>query len=1052
MKKILLLALFLLSAFLPDALAQNRTITGKVTDASNGDALPGVTVLVKETQIGTTTNANGEYAINVPPASNTLTFSFVGYLTTERTIGNATTLNVALPVDAKQLSEVLVTTYGGIQREQKSLGYSAQVITNESLTQGRDRSVLNSLQGKVAGVQISNASGGVGSSTRVVIRGNKSFTGSNQPLYVIDGIPIDNSSFGTGDNLNNGVDSGNRANDINPEDVESVNILKGPAATALYGSRAANGAIVITTKSGSAAADRGRKAEITYTSSYVLEDILRLPKFQNRYGQGGDPDPAIGIDLRENFSWGPKFDGVVRPWGQVIDGQQRIKPYVGLPDNVKEFFDLGSVFTNSLALAGGDADTHYRVSISHLNQEGIVPTTAYSRSTAQFSGGTKLSNKFSSSASFTYTKSGGDLAVTGQGPSVYDQIIQTPRDISLLEQKDLNNKFNTINGYYGAYTSNPYQILQDNSYQSNVDRLLGNIQIGFAPTDKLNFTYRVGTDVYSDRRKQFTAPRRAVGQNDGAQNNDGEINDEQYFVREFTSDIMGTFKTDISPDLNVAVLVGHNIFQRNLNHTGINAAALVSRGFQGLNNVKGNFQNIGAGTVLRRLHGLYSTLDFGFRDYLFLGVTARNDWSSTLPIKNNSFFYPSVNTSFVFTEALDMSSNVLSYGKLRASYAEVGLDASPYLVGGVFPQASAEDGFDGTNLVFPFNGVPGYEVGDRIPNPDLKPELTKSWEFGGEVRFLNNRLAIDATYFDAQSTNQIFNVPVSTSSGFRTKTLNAGIISNKGIELLVSGTPVKVGDFNWDASVNFTRIKNEVVELFEGVDEILIGTSVSIAALVAHVGEPYGSFRATGYRYDPEGHVVVGATGLPLLATETALFGNIQPDYTAGLTNTFRYKGLSMNVVFDMKEGGKLYSRTKSVQKFVGSSPETLFNDRQPFIVPNSVQQQADGTYVENTTPVTDVPGYWGGLPDATDIIDASYIKLREVSLSYSVPTSLIRRSPFGNLQIGLSGRNLLLWTPGENTFVDPEINTFGNGNTQGFDYTGSPSLRSFGANIRVTF
>src|SRR5690606_11168944 len=379
---------------------------------------------------GTSTDINGGYTLTVPEGSNTLEFRFIGYKTLERTIGTESNISVTMDTDAQQLGEVVVTALG-LEKEKRSLGYATQEINSEELTQGRDRSVLNSMQGKVAGVQISSASGGVGASTRVVIRGNKSFLNSNQPLYVIDGIPIDNSSFGTGDNLNNSVDAGNRANDINPEDVESVNVLKGPAAVALYGSRAANGAIIITTKSGRSAADQNKKAEITYTTSYMFENVLRFPEFQNRYGQG-----FFGAEeLEENTSWGPRFDGVLRPWGREINGQQRYQPYSALPDNVKEFFETGRVFTNTIALAGGDEKTNYRLSVSDLDQTGVTPGTEYDRNTVQFSGQTRLSNKFRSGASLTYTKPKADLPFMGRGNSISNQSIKTHGVISLFELK-----------------------------------------------------------------------------------------------------------------------------------------------------------------------------------------------------------------------------------------------------------------------------------------------------------------------------------------------------------------------------------------------------------------------------------------------------------------------------------------------------------------------------------------------------------------------------------------------------------------------------------------
>ena len=1067
MKKILFLVLFLFTALLQQAVAQDRTVSGRVIDRATNEGLPGATVLVKGTTIGTAAGADGSFSLSVPASATELDIRSVGYTNMVQAIADGP-MTISLVTDTKQLSEVVVTALG-IEKEKKTLGYSTQTIEAAQLTQGRDRSVLNSLQGKVAGVQINNGSGGVGSSTRVVIRGNKSFTGNNQPLYVIDGIPISNDAFGTGDNLNNGVDSGNRANDVNPEDVESINVLKGPAATALYGSRAANGAIIITTKSGRGAARNGKKAEVTFTSSYVVDDILFLPKFQNEFGQGyGLQNP----DTRENWSWGPRFDGVDRTWGQIVNNQQRSKPYVGLKNNVRDFFDLGKTFSNSVSLGGGDEKSNYILSASNVNQSGVTPGTEYNRMSVKIGGETKLTNKITSSANLTYTHSGGNLAVTGQGnSSVYNQVLQTPRDISLLELKDLNNPFNNVNGYYGAYTINPWQVLENNKYTNRVDRLFGNAQIGYVFNDHFRINGRAGVDTYSDRRSQFSARVDAVGQN-APRNDDGFYAETQYSYQEITTDVIATYNGNITPDLTISALVGQNFNQRRRDVTGLQADVLVS------NSIGANFANNGATFIdpnsgfndldqQRRIMGVYGTVDLGFRDFLFLGVQARNDWSSTLPKGNRSFFYPAVSTSFVFSELMNVKdSKIFNFGKIRASYAQAGNDADVYLTQSTFSITNPTSGFANTDLQFPIavpasnpNGitsgnVAAYTVGNRIGSNTLQPEISKTLEFGAELRFFQNRLTVDATVYDTRSTDQIINVPISSASGFTSQTRNVGEVQNKGLELLVSGTPVRVGGFTWDLSLNFTKNKNKVLSIFPGTDEINIG-GLGNVQLTAKVGEPYGTIKSTDILTTPDGRVVVSpSTGLPL-ATAPKVLGTITPDYTAGITSTFSYKGVSLNVVVDTKQGGVMYSRTRDIQRFVGTSPETLYNNRQPFVVPNSVTQttNADGsvTYTPSNVAVA-VYDYWGQLPDGTNVIDASYTKLREVALSYALPAKLLGKTPFGGISVGITGRNLLLWRAKENTYVDPESSNFGNGNVQGFDFSGSPSLRSYGANLRVTF
>ena len=1053
MKKLLLVSFALLFSVLQPAWAQSRTVSGTVTDEATGQGLPGVAVIVQGTTLGATTGINGEYTIAVPADATTLVFRFIGYNTVERAIGNAATIDVTLGVNTEQLQEVVVTALGR-QEEERTLGYATQQVGAEQITQGRERSVMNALQGKVAGVNIQSQGGGPGSSTRVVIRGAKSISQNNQALFVIDGIPVDNSSFGSGtnasstdrdDNLNMGIDVGNRANDINPDDIESINILKGPAAAALYGARAANGVIMITTKSGR---NTNKKAEISFLSSYVIEDILRYPGMQNRYGQGFFGSP----DLLENTSWGAAFTGEVLPWGQIVNGQQRFKPYAALPDNIKEFYNYGSNWTNTLSLSGGGENATYYTSYSNTQQEGVVPGTEYNRNSLAFKGTAKLANKFTSTVSLTYTKSGGDFALTGQGNSVFNQLIQTPRDIPVRELEDLSSPFNDEAGFYSPYTINPYWAIRNQTFENDVDRLFGNVTLGYEIIKNLNVTYRVGTDFYTDRRKQFMAIRNVEGQNEST-NDNGMYSERQIYYREINSDLIATYNMDISEDLNMELLVGNNINQRTNDDLLATADALANNEYQSLSNIVGTPLTISY-RDMRRLVGVYGSAKFGFRNYLWLELTGRNDWSSTLPIGGNSFFYPSVNLAFDAAEAFGLAeTSPVNFAKLRANYANVGNDALPYSTRSVFASGNISDGFAGTDLNFPFAGLPGFEVSNVIGNAELKPENTSSWEVGADLRFFTERLRVDAAYYDSKSTDQIINVPLSFATGFGSAFLNAATVRNRGVELLVGGIPIETNDFSWDVSVNFTKNKNNVEDVYGG-NEISLGGLAS-AALVITEGMPYGTFKAEDVLRDPQGRIVVNeATGRPRTAPEQTYQGSIQNDWTGGLVNTFRYKGLRMSVVFDTRQGGKMYSRTRATQRFAGTAPETLYNDRQPYIIPNSVVEVEASEYAENTTPLTNdnLYDYWGNLPEGTNIIDASFTKLREVSLSYKLPAALTEKTFFGNIEVGVSGRNLVLWTPDENTYIDPEVNSLGNGNLQGYDYSSSPSTRSWGGNIRVTF
>jgi TonB-linked SusC/RagA family outer membrane protein len=1050
--------------------AQQRQIRGTVT--SGGEPVPFASVMVKGTTIGVAANVNGNFELNVPMDAKTLVVSSVGYKGKELNIESGTTFNVELEEDVLNMEQVVVTA-NAIEREKRSLGYATTQIESDEVTKGRDRSVLNALQGKVAGVNITNGSGSVGSSTRIVIRGGSSISGNNQALIVVDGIPIDNSSFQTGDNLNNQVDFGNRANDINPEDIESITVLKGPAASALYGSRASNGAILITTKKGMSGTGKTKKQEISYTTSYTFEDILRLPEFQNEFGQGGEGKP----DPRENFSWGPKFDGQMRPWGQSIMDEngkmkQRVKPYVALPDNVKEFFDIGHSWTNTLSLGGGNEVASYYASFSNLDNTGVIPGTTYDRQTVKVSGETQLNNRFSSSASINYFKTKSMNSTQGQSFSVYDQILQTPRDIPILEAKDLDDPFNQSNTYYAGYTLNPYWILENSSNRGDVDRVLGNMQLNYRANDWLDFTGRAGTDFYTDSRKysrlkyQFT--------NWGFDQEDiGRYAEDVYRVSEITTDLMANIHRDLSQDLKLNVLLGHNVRQRKAELTSASTAGLIIPNYYNLANSDGPV--VAANEIAqRRLYGLYTDINFGFKNMFFLGFTARNDWSSTLPKDNNSFFYPGVNAAFVFSDALKLENkNILSYGKLRAGWASVGNDADPYLLTTVFIPGSVDDGHANTDLNFPLNGVPGYERGNRIGNAKLKPEITTALEVGTEMSFLDNRLGVDFTWYDNTSKDQILAVPIAPSSGFNSQTINAGEINNTGIELLLRGSPLrskKKDGFKWDLTFTYTKNKSNVVSLYAGVDQVVLGApgqaGISGASVVAAVGKPYGTWYVLGPRMDPDGHVIVDSTsGMPQMDSKPQYFGTYQPDYIMGISSEMRFKGVKFSFTLDHHQGGTMYSRTKDIQEFVGSSPNTLNNNREDFVVENSVIEVTPpeyndkgeitkaGVYKTNTDVKVHHQDYWTDQSDfSANLIDASFTKLREVTLSYSLPESIVNKTFFGNIEVGVFGRNVALWTPEKNTFVDPEVSSMGNGNAQGFEYGAIPPIKTWGGQLRVTF
>ncbi|MEP4532776.1 MAG: SusC/RagA family TonB-linked outer membrane protein [Cyclobacteriaceae bacterium] len=1073
MKKVLL-TLFLASIML-GAFAQERQISGKITD-SQGEAVPGANVIVKGTTIGTTTDLDGNYKLSVPGESETLVFSFIGMQTQEVAIGSRAIIDMSMSSDVQQLAEVVVTALG-IERDSKRLGYATTTLKNEDLTKGRSISPLNALQGKVAGVNITQGSGQPGSSTNVILRGMSSLGSNNQPLYVVDGVPVNNTQlttntvFSNGDfvggigsqGLNGGLDFGNRGNDINPNDIESITVLKSASATALYGSRAANGAIIVTTKKGKKTATEGRKFQVDVSSSTVFQSVLRLPDFQNTYGQGffGTTDPV------EQTSWGPKFDGVVRPWGEVVDNSQLIKPYSALPNNVKDFFNIGKTFTNNVSFSGGTDYSTFYMSYSNTNANGIFPTDAdsYNRNTLSFRANSNLTDRFTAGFSANYVKKNSSFISTGQNSATYDELLQTPRDIPVVEAKDFNDPFFNLDNYYSYYSVNPYFVLNNNGNEFNEDRVYGNMNLNYQVSDAVGVTWRVGGDVSNSQLSTWRAILQPTpgSPNDGISSEDpGAVGEQAFHNFEVNSDLMVNISVPLTRDIDFGGLIGYNVNMQRSDANYASVAGLDIPGFYQISNSSAS-PAVTQSTVERNIVGAYAQIDLDFRDYLFLTVGARNDWSSTLPKENRSFFYPSVNTSFVFTEALGISDNILSYGKIRAGWAQAGNDAKPYQILPVFVPAGVSDGFRSLN--FPLPGgtqVNGFEVSNIIGSPDLQPEITTEIEVGFELGFFQQRLNFDVSLYDKSIKDLIWNATLPRSTGYTAQTVNLGEITNRGIEALMTATPIRTGSFQWDVSVNFTKNDNKLVSLTDGLDEITLGgLGGNGVNLIARPGEPVGLLNARGPKTTDDGRIIVGSDGKPVYG-EREVIGQAAHDWTAGLSTGLTFKGFTVSGTLDVRKGGLFYSRSASLTQFSGTSVVTQYNDRKPFIVPNSVQEVVDGdnvTYVENATPITqdNLYSYWndGGMDkDEAHVLTRSFTKLRELSVSYNLPSNVVSKTPFKQVRLALVGRNLFLWTPSSNRFADPESTTFndGQGLSSSFgEFGATPSTRSYGFDLRVT-
>ncbi|PSL43824.1 TonB-linked SusC/RagA family outer membrane protein [Chitinophaga niastensis] len=1039
-----------------------HTITGTVTSKTDRQPIPGATVKIKNSNTGTQTNADGRFTLTAS-AGNTLEISFVGFATQDLLVGASREYNVIMSLAETALTEIVVTSQG-IKKEKRSLGYAVATINSSEI--GENSSPINALQGKVAGLNITSGNA-PGSASRIVLRGPTSFTGNNQPVFIIDGVPVSNDNERNTDFLNDQVDYGNRGNDLNPNEIESVTVLKGPAAAALYGSIASNGAILIVTKKGK----KNSRAQINFSTSYQLSSILKLPDFQNKFGEGNLD--AIPNDPRENFSWGEPFDGKERPFGQVINGKQQLKKYVALPHNVRDFFDKGQTWNNNLSLTGGNDKSTYYLSVAALNNKGIVPGTNFNKYNIRLSGTSDFSEKFSSSATIGYSNISSKLPLGGQSNSVYTSIFQQPRDAPITSFKDLSNPYNgtftgpdgtQYYGYYGAYTKNPYFLLQNYTNTNTVDRITGNFSVSYKPLEGLDITERIGADIYTDRRYEQGAKYNFVPfdpfyvPNNWTDN--GKYSQDIFNYMQFNHDLIITYGRKIAKDLDMKLLAGNNVRMEKrteLFATTNSSGGLIIPGFYSLTNSNGPVSTTNL-LSNKRLYGFYFSADFEYKNMLFLGVTGRNDISSTLPTNNNSYFYPSVNGAFVFTELFKKQSlsDVLSFGKIRASYAKVGADANPYLLSTSYSSTAISSDFG--QLTFPItsNGtlIPGFTRNDQIGNSKIKPEFTQSAELGLELSFFRDKLGLDVSVYNTKSTNQIVRVPIAPITGYTSIIINTGEMNNKGLEIGVRGIPVNTSyGLKVEVFGTYNRVKSNVVSISPGLTQISIGNGITSMGEVAAVGKPYGTFYGQGFVTDSaSGRIIVDkSTGLPL-NNGTNYYKTYLPDYMASLGTTISFKGIILRVLFDTKQGGQFYSNTKSTISFGGYTKETAFNDRKDYVWPNSVYADANGKYVNNTSVTFHPYTYWTSVaPSAAYLIDASYIKLREASLQYDLPHQWIKRTGIGNLSVTIYGNNLFIWTPKSNQFADPEINGQGAANVQGYEFLSNPSLRNYGIKLNAT-
>ena len=1073
MRYLFFISLFVLAGF-STLLSQTRTITGTVTSATEGEgALPGVTVTVKGTTTGTVTDINGKFSLSVPQNTVVLIFSYIGMKKQEVPVTGQNEINVVMESDVLGLDEVVVTALG-ISREKKSLGYSVQEVKGDNISKTKESNFVNSLSGKVSGVQIKQ-SNTMGGSANILIRGNKSLMNNNQALFVVDGVPIDNTTPNTNLQVDGGggYDYGNAAADINPEDIESMSVLKGAAATALYGSRAANGVVMITTKKGVSRKGIGISMSAGVTFSKIDQETL--PKMQKEYGGGygayyedesgyffqadldGNGSSELIVPTSEDASWGARFDPsiMVVDWVglEPSDSENYLRkvPWVAAKNDLRDFFETGIKQNYNIAFNGGNDKGTFRLSYTNLTEKGIMPNSRISKNIVNFNGSYKLTDKLGVESNVTYIND----YTKGRYGTGYDpgnpmqslaQWFQANVDIEDLKkyQKTPDGRQRTWNyAYYDdlspIYHNNIYWTRNMNYEDDGRNRVFGYATLRYKLAPWITLEGRAATDAYSS----FQEERVAVYSNQTSQY--------RKFLRDFSEtnlDLMAKINHSFG-NFSLNGLLGSNLRRTTSKLTDVSTlGGLIVPELYNLYNSRSPLQSTEY-QLVSGVNSLYANLSLGYRNIVYVDLSGRNDISSTLPDKNNSYFYPSISTSFIFSELAGIKgSPVFSFIKLRLNYAEVGNDAPVYSLESTYRQKANWE----------TNGR--YFVNRVLQNPELKPERTKSVEAGLEAKFLNNRVGFDVSLYRTNSIDQITPVNISRASGYNQRYVNSGEIENKGIELSLTGTVIRSGNFSWDIQGNWFRNVNKVISLYEGVDNILLSSQWDISTNLV-VGHPYGMLRGTDFVYT-NGKRTVGDDGMYLEGDDPiALLGSTLPDWNAGITTIFNYKGFSLSGLVDISQGGKLYSVDMQYGLATGIFAETAgLNDkgnpkRDPVEDGGGIVNE--GVYANGSPNTTYVwAGDWDGafqydyLPTAAYIYDASYVKLREIALSYSLPSKLLANSKISKASISIVGRNL--WIIHKNMpYYDPELSVSA-GNIQGIADGAYPSTRTLGLNLTVDF
>ncbi|HEC44633.1 MAG TPA: SusC/RagA family TonB-linked outer membrane protein [Bacteroides sp.] len=1092
--------------------AQSVQITGNVTSSEDGLGLPGVSIVVQGTTLGAVTNLDGDFTMNVPEDANTLVFSFIGMKTREIAIGGRTEIVIIMDPDAIGLDEVVVTAIG-ITREAKALGYGVQKVDGDDIARSNNANMLNSLSGKVAGVRVTSSSGSAGGSSFIEIRGSSSILGNNQPLFIVDGVPIDN---GGGAGGVQGVALSNRAIDLNPEDIESMSVLKGGAATALYGLRAANGAIIITTKKGTAG-----RTSINLHSSVTIENISQVPELQETFTQGSyayaewwegfygsqNPiaSPADNVPWN-TWQWGPKISELSYTtdpnWKAVDDG---IHDYVPMDEYMQKwdengrivfandllangsrinlydpyaYFETGVSFNNTLSMSGGNETNTYYFSIGNSRINGIVPNNKFNKTTVKLSADSKLTSKFSTGVNFSYMYNVGDRMQQGSNASgVMLGLLRTPAvfDNSAGYEFPDGTQRNYAGG--GVY-DNPNWVSNKILYRDDLNRIIGDLHMDYIFTDWLKLKYRLGIDWYTRGVKDHFAIN-------SSEYPAGYVATFREYSRDLNSDLMLNFNEKYG-DVRVNVTLGQNMYSSYWNRPLAIGNGLEIPGFYNMANsadVKGyedNFQ--------KRTAAIFADIGIAYKSLLYFALTGRNEWSTTMPQDANSFFYPSASLGFVFTELPGIQGNmVLPFGKLRASYAIVANDATAYATETYFGPGGSWDGWTNTPLAFPALGYSGFAISSFLGNSDLRPEKMTSLEVGLDLRFLNNRISLDLAYYMNENSDLLLFVPVAPSAGFNDRFTNAGTMTTKGMDILLKISPVVKSNFRWDLIVNFSNPNTHVTDLAPGVENVDIGGGFVDPKIFAIQGESYRSIYGLRYLRDPASNQIIindraelddpnvlgpGVYGYPVMDNDAGKIGEVQPSFNVGMTNTITLKGLTLSALLDVKRGGQMWNGTKGALYYFGAHKDT--EDRERAYVHEGLlgHYDIDGNLVHYDANGDEQPGagaansverpddeyyrWFNGIgsnftgPSEPYVEDADWVRLRELTVAYNFASLIGDVSWLQNLEIYFTGRNLWVSTP--YTGIDPETNLMGSRNAQGFDYFNMPGTKAYSFGLRVGF